>query len=238
MRAVEITFHALRPGAALAPLGDIDMAFGRRQPFERGQRRLLVARPHIGPDHAVLLDAGIGRVFDLVLELRLRRLVRHVDAIAVEVVCPAVIPAAQSASLVLAEEQRRTAMRAMLGQQPDLALGRADSDQILGHEAHANRRAAGLELARQQHRRPITPQQLTHHGAGTGLRQQLMIFELHRNTLIKRSDSSRSPKAPPLGTALVTARHALTANRDRTTSRLTKRTGGNDGRRRQAADHR
>src|ERR1700756_3412670 len=100
--------------AMLDALGDMDMALGQIEPFEFRERRLLVLGAEIGPDRAVLLAARIGFLLHVLLELRLRRLVRLVRAIAVEIVLPAVIPAAQLAIGVLAEEQRRAAMRASL----------------------------------------------------------------------------------------------------------------------------
>ena len=61
---------------ALAANGNPDSASRHRrgpsgsvQPFELGQRRLLLRRTHIGHHDAVALDAGIGRLLHLVLEL-------------------------------------------------------------------------------------------------------------------------------------------------------------------------
>ena len=106
--------------AILIALRDIDMALGHVQPFEFGQRRLLLRRPHIGHDDAVALDAGIGRLLHLVLELALRRLVRLIEAIAVDIVFPAVIEAAQPAFLVLARNRatRRDARNARAAARP------------------------------------------------------------------------------------------------------------------------
>src|SRR5690348_14892435 len=100
--------------AILIALRDINMALGYGEPFEFGQRRLLLRRPHIGHHDAVAFDAGVGRLLHLVLELALRRLVRLIEAIAIDIVFPAVIEAAQPAFLVLCEIERRAAMRAVL----------------------------------------------------------------------------------------------------------------------------
>jgi len=75
-------------------------------------------------------------------------------------------------------------MRAMLGEKADLAVGSPESDEILSHEAQANRRTSGFKLARQERCGPITPQQLAHRAARPGLGHELVIFELHQNAFI------------------------------------------------------
>ena len=103
---------------------------------------------------------------DLVLEVVLRRLVQHVDAVAGHVELPAVIDAAQAALLVAAEVQRDAAVRAELVDQPDLAVGVAERDQVLAEQPHAHRRAVGLgDLAREQRGDPIPPHRVAHRGA-------------------------------------------------------------------------
>ncbi len=57
MRVVEPAFHALQPVAFLyMPRGEA-VILGQFRPFQRGEVGLLFRRPHIGPDHAALLDA-------------------------------------------------------------------------------------------------------------------------------------------------------------------------------------
>src|SRR5579862_4703608 len=170
MTRVNVALETLQPMTILISLRDIDLIRGNVEPFEIGQRRLFFGRPHIGHDDAVTLDAGIGDLLYLFLELRLRRLVRHVDAIAVDVVFPAVIPAAQAAVAVLAEMQRRAAMGAMLAEQADAALTVAKSDEVLAQEPHALRRAIGFYFARQERRQPKAAQQIAQGRTGAGAR--------------------------------------------------------------------
>ena len=74
---------------------------------------------------------------NLVLELGFRRLVRHVDAAAADVVLPAVVDAPQPPFFIAAEEQRGASVGAVVGQEADLAAGRPKRDEILAQHAHA-----------------------------------------------------------------------------------------------------
>jgi hypothetical protein len=67
-------------------------------------------------------------------------------------------------------------MRAVLAQQPDLAFGVAEGDEILAEQAHAQRRAIGFDLARQERRQPEAAHQIAHRRAAAGVRQQLIFF--------------------------------------------------------------
>ena len=67
----------------------------------------------------------------------------------VDVELPAVVHAAQAGLLVASEEQRRAAMRAVVGCiKPDLAVGVAESDQLLAQQQHSHRIAVRLRAAR------------------------------------------------------------------------------------------
>ena len=73
------------------------------------------------------------------------------------------IGTAQAALLVLAEPERYATMRAEFVEQADLSLAVAKAHQALAHQLRAYRRAVGLwNFRREQERRPIAPQQLTH----------------------------------------------------------------------------
>ena len=105
------------------------------------QRRLLLRRPHIGPQHAAALDQRIGFELDLLAEAAFLRLRRHVDALPGHVVFPAMIGAAQAGLLVAAEPQRDAAMGAELVDQAEPAVAVAERQQALGQNLHPHRRA-------------------------------------------------------------------------------------------------
>jgi len=105
MRGVDIALERLQPVAFA--LHEVDLQIGRRHQrgLDRRQWRRLLARTHIDPDQAIAFGDHIGLSFDLVFEVLMRRRVRHIDAIALRVVFPAVIDAADAVLLVAAEEQ-------------------------------------------------------------------------------------------------------------------------------------
>jgi hypothetical protein len=105
---------------------------------------------------------------------------RQVDALAGDVVLPAVVRAAQATFLVATEEQRHAAMRAELVDQADAALRVAERDQLLAEDLHPHRRAVGLgHFAGEQHRHPVAAHQLAHGGAGAGAHQQFGGLAIH-----------------------------------------------------------
>ena len=95
MARIDPALHRLQPVALLQPLGDEGLIGrdGRELPFR--QRRLLVGRPHIGPQHRAALHQRVGLELDLLAEAAFARLGGNVDALAGDVVFPAVIGAAQ-----------------------------------------------------------------------------------------------------------------------------------------------
>src|SRR5947209_4283898 len=105
MDTVDVPFEGLRPvalthvfeGLSLRPLESIQV------PFDFGQRRRALLRAHVEPDDAIALLRRIGLDLDLVLEVRLLALPRHVDAGAAAVEFPAVIGAANSPLLIAGE---------------------------------------------------------------------------------------------------------------------------------------
>jgi hypothetical protein len=96
----------------------------------------------VGPDQAAPLPDRVGARAQALLELVLGRLVRHVDALPVDVELPAVVDAAQAALLVAAEEQAGTAVRAELVEPAEAALAVAEGDQPLAEQADTHRRRA------------------------------------------------------------------------------------------------
>ncbi len=90
--------------------------------------------------HTMPLRSCVGYATALTLSLKsdLGRLVGHVDAAAVDVELPAVVDAAQSFFFIAAEEQRRAAVRAVVGDQAELVARGPERDQVLAEEAQAH----------------------------------------------------------------------------------------------------
>ena len=96
---IDAAFHRLQPVGLLQRF-DMKLWLGRHHgEFPFRQRRLLLRRAHVGPQHAAALDQRIGLQLDLLAEAAFRRLRRHLDALAGDVVFPAVIGAAQAVVL-------------------------------------------------------------------------------------------------------------------------------------------
>ena len=102
-------------------------------------RRRLCAWSEVGPHDAAALVCRIRHGLDFGFEVGLRRLVRHVDAVAVDVELPAVVDAAQAGFFIAAEEQRRAPMRAVALDQAGLAVGVAEADQLLAEQHYPQR---------------------------------------------------------------------------------------------------
>src|SRR4051794_860222 len=104
MRGIEMAFHCLRVIAFLCPADDNAMAIRHETPLEARDFGLMLGLAHVNPDHAAPLLCRIGVDLDLVFEVALRRLVRHVDASTGSVELPAMVDAAYPGFLVPAEE--------------------------------------------------------------------------------------------------------------------------------------
>ncbi len=89
-------------------------------------------------------DAGVRRELDLAAEAALDRLRGHLDALAGDVVFPAVIGAAQPILLVASEPERHAAMGAELVDHADAPLRVTEGKQPLGQELDPHRRRIGL----------------------------------------------------------------------------------------------
>ncbi len=179
---VDAAFHGLQVVGFLQPLGHEHVARRQAAPFDLRRRRLLVLRPHIGPDHAGPLDARIGLDAHQLAGLRRRR---HVDAAAVAGEFEPVVGAADAVLLVAAEEQRSAAVRAELVDQPDLAVAVAEREQLLAHDLDAHLRVIGLrDLVGEENRHPVAAQQVSHRGAGTGAHQRFGHLLVHGCVLL------------------------------------------------------
>src|SRR5579862_8682370 len=105
--------------------------------------------------------------------------VRGVDAVAVDVVFPAVIDAADAVFLVAPQKQRGAAMRAAVVHDPDPARTVAERDQLLAEQKQANWRAIRLQLRRHRRRQPVFAHQPAHHRAGPDADQILAVLPAH-----------------------------------------------------------
>ena len=185
---IDAAFHRLQPVAFLQPLRH-EAAVGRHHgEFPLRQRRLLLRRAHVGPQHAAALDQRIGLQLDLLAEAALGRLGRHLDALAGVVVFPAVIRAAQAVLLVAAEPQRHAAVRAELVGQRIAALRVAQGEQPLGQQLDAHRRAFVLrQFLGEQRRAASSAEHLAHRRAGAGLGEKVVLFFPEHRGLPDRS---------------------------------------------------
>src|SRR5437899_1171914 len=102
MARIDPALHRLQPIAFLQALGDEGLIGRHRREFPFRQRRLLLRRTHIGPQHRPALHQRVGLELDLLAETALARLGGDVRALAGDVVFPAVIGAAQATLLVAA----------------------------------------------------------------------------------------------------------------------------------------
>ena len=93
---IDAALHGLQPVAFLQALGDEGLLGGDGGEFPFRQRRLLLGRAHIGPQHRPALHQRVGLELDLLAEAALARLGGDVDALPGHVVFPAVIGAAQA----------------------------------------------------------------------------------------------------------------------------------------------
>ena len=174
---IDAALHRLQPVRFLQPLGDEALLGGHRGKLPLRQRRLLIGRPHIGPQHRTEFHQRIRRQLDLLAEAGFDRFGRHLGALAGDVVLPAMIRAAQAAFLVAAEPQRHAAMGAELVDQSIAALAVAERQQPLREQLDPDRRRIVLrQLLGHQRRNPVAAEHLAHGRARTGLRQEIVLF--------------------------------------------------------------
>ena len=196
VRGVDLALERLQPVAVALDQADADLSRRHVEDLEARQRRRLRVLAHMDPDEAGALDRAIGLGLHLVLEVLAGGRARHVDAVAGDVVLPAVIDAAQPALLVAAEEQRGAAMRAAMIHHADATLAVAEGDQLLAEQHQAGGRAVAFEFGREQCWQPIVPHQPAHGGARADLREFRAFGRCrHPITVIRSSSSSDLPRA-------------------------------------------
>src|SRR2546428_2998447 len=177
MARVDVALEPLEPVALAQDLLHGVLAPGQHVRLDVRQRRRRLARPHVGPDDVVALDARVRGRVDLRLEVALLRFAGHVDAVAFAAVLPAVVDAAQAFFLVATEEERGAAVRTMVLDEPDLAGRDAKGDQVLAHEPDADGRTVPLrQLARHEGGHPVLAQHRAHRRAGSDATEQLVVF--------------------------------------------------------------
>src|SRR4051795_5140985 len=77
-------------------------------------------------------------------------------------------------------------MRAVVLEEPNLAVGVAESDQLLVQQQDTNGVAVGTgHLGGEHGRNPVLPHELTHRGAGPGATDQFVIFSAEHRSLLK-----------------------------------------------------
>ena len=128
---VDPAFHRLQVIALLQALRGVALFRRNCREFPFGQRRLLVRRAHVGPEHAAALDQRIGLELDLGAETAFLGLGGNLDALARHVVLPAVIRAAQPVFLVASVEERYAAVRAEFVDKAELAAAVSKRNQPL-----------------------------------------------------------------------------------------------------------
>ena len=175
---VDVALEGLRPVALLQHHDRrVDLLGRQRVDLEGREWRRARARAHVRPDHAVDVAARVRAGPHLVPERALRRHARHVDAAADHVELPAVVDAAEPALLVATVEERRAAVRAVLGDEPDLAPAVAEGDQVLAEQPHLLRRAVGRgQLVRGQAGHPVLAQQPAHGRATADPTEKLVVL--------------------------------------------------------------
>src|SRR6266852_5686340 len=173
MAGIDAALDRLQVVALLPPFGGDAMRRGQMHPLEVRQRRLFRRRPHVGPDDSAAFHARVGLELYALAHAALFRLGGQVHALAVYVVLPPVVRAAQPALLVAAEPQRHAAVGAELVDDADAPFAVAEGDQLLSQQLYANRGAVALRQLRVEQRGyPVAPEQLAHRRAGAGAGQE------------------------------------------------------------------
>jgi hypothetical protein len=179
-----ISNSARRPRSAHPLAGPEIGLFGRAEHrLERRQRWCYIAGTHIDVDQAAALGHLVRLSLDLLPEILVCRQIGHIEAVARDVVFPAVIDAAQAAFFIAAEEQRGAAVRAAVVEHADPPCAVAEGDQSLAQQHQGKRVAVGSQLRRQAGRHPVLSHQRAHRGTGANTRQQF-VFRLSGHLVI------------------------------------------------------
>ncbi len=127
------------------------------------KQRLGAGRAHIDEDEPAIFRHRVCRLPYVHRLAELRGFAWHVDALALRVVEPAVIAAAQPLLLDAAPFERRAAMRAMRVEGADPPLPVAEHDDLLAQQLFLPRKVA--QFVRCADRLPVAAHQLAHRAA-------------------------------------------------------------------------
>jgi hypothetical protein len=119
----------LEPVALLPDLGDATMCLWYPRVLKAGHRWNLIGRAHVDPDDVPCLVGGVRLGLDLVFEIDW--FVHLVDTVAVHIELPSVIDTTKPAFLVATQEQGSESVRAIFVQNPNIAIGVTEPDEIL-----------------------------------------------------------------------------------------------------------
>ena len=159
-----------------------------------GQRRRIVGgRSHVGEDQAPQAPHRVGRVLHLGAKAGLGRLGRLLQAVARDVVEPAVVRAADAALLDVAVLQRRAAVGAVPADEAQLPREVPEQHQVLPQ--HPHRPGDVVQLLLRANREPVAPQPLAARRAASHPRYVLVCASegVHAETLMAHPRYSVSP---------------------------------------------
>ena len=156
--------------------GDVAVAVRHARPLELRHRLHLLLRAHVRPEDAAALPDGVGLQPDLVPEVAVGRLGRHVDAPAVDVELPAVVGAAEAVLLVAPEEEVGVAVGAEAVDEPDLPGAVPEGDEPLAEQLDADGHAVCFgDVLGQQEGYPVAAHQRAHLRSGADAGQPFVV---------------------------------------------------------------
>ena len=178
MRRIDRSFQHLRPVARRVYFDDGNLVVRRMRPGRWFKLGDVFRIAHPQPHEPAGFPGGVGFQLGLGLE-RLARigLARHIHHIAVHVEFPAVIETAQTAILVPAEGERRTAMAAEFIDRAETALCIAEHDQVFTQQAHTGRFTIAFgHFFRHAGRNPVLAHNAAHRRGGFDKAQKVVFF--------------------------------------------------------------
>ena len=177
MHGVNLALDDLHKVGLVPYLPGLALVLRHREVLQFRHGGLQLRRSHVGPHKPAGLAGGVGADTDLAGEVAVLRLRHHIYALAIHVILPAMVGAAEALFLVAAVEEAGVAVRAELLQYAHLAAGGAKSHHLLAVDLGLHGRAVRLgQLLREQHRRPEPPAELPHGRPFTRLTHQLVLF--------------------------------------------------------------
>src|ERR1051326_237361 len=135
MRGIDGILHRLEPVTVEARMDDdfaVAVAAEKRVVMRQCGRG---KRPKIGPDEIQMLLNRIGGLLDGAVKVAAGGLRRTFEAVAFEVVKPAMIAAGDAALFDAAVGKRRAAVRAAVGEKSEPSVFRAEKHQIFAEDA-------------------------------------------------------------------------------------------------------